>query len=49
MQFEYNLDELESPGHKLKRLKIDSSTNNVKYCSTPVQKMNANEINFNGT
>lgn len=48
VQFEYDLDELESPGHKLKRLKIDSNTN-VKYCTTPVQKMNANEINFNGT
>lgn len=48
VQFEYDLDEFESSGHKLKRLKIDSSTN-VKYCTTPVQKMNANEINFNGT
>ncbi|CRL06009.1 CLUMA_CG019292, isoform A [Clunio marinus] len=48
VQFEYDLDELESPGHKLKRLKIDSNTN-IKYCSVPVQKMNANELNFNGT
>lgn len=49
MQFEYDLDELESPGHKLKRLKIDSSTNVKYHCTVPVQKMNANEINFNGT
>lgn len=49
MQFEqYDIDELDTPGHKLKRLKIDSNTN-VKYCSAPVQKMNVNEINFNGT
>jgi hypothetical protein len=48
VQFEYDLEELDNPGHKLKRLKIDSSAN-VKYCTTPVQNINANEINFNGT
>lgn len=49
VQFEqYDLDELDTPGHKLKRLKIDSNTN-VKFCAAPVQKMNVNEINFNGT
>lgn len=46
VQFEYDFDDLDNSGHKLKRLKIDS---NLKYCSVPVQKMNANEINFNGT
>lgn len=45
VQFEYDY-EMDNSGHKLKRLKIDSS---LKYCSVPVQKMNCNEINFNGT
>lgn len=48
VQFEYDLDDLDNSGHKLKRLKIDSTLNN-KFCSVNVQKMNANEINFNGT
>lgn len=48
MQFDYlnDLNDLDT-GHKLKRLKIDSNLN--KYCGVNVQKMNSNEINFNGT
>lgn len=50
VQFEYDdMDDLEdNPGHKLKRLKIDSKSN-MKYCCVTVQKINTNEINFNGT
>ncbi|CAG9807922.1 unnamed protein product [Chironomus riparius] len=50
VQFEYDhIEDLEeSPGHKLKRLKIDPKPN-MKYCCVTVQKINTNEINFNGT
>lgn len=51
MQFEYDDidDDFEdNAGHKLKRLKIDPKSN-MKYCCVTVQKINANEINFNGT
>ena len=52
MQFEYDdgdIEDLEdNPGHKLKRLKIDPKPN-VKYCCVTVQKINTDEINFDGT
>ena len=50
VQFEYDdIEDLEeNPGHKLKRLKIDPKPN-MKYCCVTVQKINTNEINFNGT